>query len=260
MNSITTTGIICLKDHYNILYKIAKITYKEYQNEEYEYLFEPFYNIIDFLPSDIFQGIPGIDLSLKKSVYIRKNMTPVFISERTPSENREDLQALLEENNMSSLNRLEWLIRTNSQYCGDNLFVIPYLGNKFATQTVDSMYDLVKKSDSIKKELLNIICAGDDLYSNEITINNTNRSDYYKLLISLYMKEYEAKKARIKEGIKKAKEDNVYKGRKKIEMDEFNFNHIKDEFLNKKISAEKAAKLLNISRSTFLRRLKEEKN
>lgn len=53
--------------------------------------------MIDSLPASIFQGIPGLDMSLRPERYYRVNMTPYFISERTPSEGREDLWELLEE-------------------------------------------------------------------------------------------------------------------------------------------------------------------
>src|SRR5574344_2111045 len=126
MQERLTQGVICLKDNHNFIYKIARIDYTEYENEEYSYSFTPFYNVIDMLPSSIFQGIPGLDLSVRKSVYERKNITPTFISERTPSENRENLYELLEECGMDYLNRLEWLIRTKRNYSGDKFFVKRY--------------------------------------------------------------------------------------------------------------------------------------
>lgn len=43
---------------------------------------------MNLLDVDIFQGIPGIDLDLKKEKYIRDNVIPSFISERFPSQNR----------------------------------------------------------------------------------------------------------------------------------------------------------------------------
>lgn len=70
-----------------------------------------------------FQGIPGLDLDLKKKSYTRENVIPVFISERAPAKNREDLWELLEKCDMQYLNPVEWLIRTNTQYPGDKLFV-----------------------------------------------------------------------------------------------------------------------------------------
>ena len=80
MREIKTSAIIALKDKCNVLYKISRIDYIQYENEEYEYIFTPYYNVIDFLPVSLFQGIPGLDLSLRRERYIRKNMVPCFIS------------------------------------------------------------------------------------------------------------------------------------------------------------------------------------
>ena len=91
MRKLTTSGFICLEDDYKLVYKIAKIEYEEWEDGAFVYRFYPFYKVIDMLPDSLFQGIPGLDLSLKQAVYERKNIIPTFISERTPSENREDL-------------------------------------------------------------------------------------------------------------------------------------------------------------------------
>ena len=160
MLSYITSGLICMKDDYKFAYKIAKIEYEEWEDGEYKYRFYPFYNVIDMLPPHLFQGIPGLDLSLRRASYERKNTIPVFISERTPGENREDVWQLLEENGMQVLNRLEWLIRTNKRYSGDSFFV-----KRFEKDTVNytprSMYDLVPRSDLLIRRLLDIICFGD---------------------------------------------------------------------------------------------------
>lgn len=257
MKKISTTALICLKDNYGILYKVSKIEYDEYENGEFEYRFTPYYNVIDLMPSSIFQGIPGLDLPFRKKEYIRKNRIPVFISERTPSEKREDVRMLLEENNMESLNRLEWLIRTKTKYSGDNFQVIPYTGNEVISYKKHSMFDLVKRSDSIIKALLSIICAGDFLYSDDITIDDQTRSDYYRLLIQLYSKEYNSRKDTQRNGIEKAKKQSVYKGRKKKKIDPLLLEKTLDDYKNKRISIEVATKQLGISKATFFRRLKE---
>ena len=257
MEKLTTVGVICFKDSCGILYKVSKIEYDEYENGEYEYKFYPYYNVINFLPSSLFQGIPGLDLSLKKECYERKNMVPVFISERTPSEKREDVRDLLDENGMETLNRLEWLIKTKTRYSGDNLFVLPYADNEIYKK--HSMFDLVKRSDNINKALLTVICAGDYLYADDITIDDSTRGDYYRLLMPVYMREYNLKKIAQQKGIETAKERKVYKGREKLKIDPLLFEKVSTEYLNNKITAETAAHTLKISKSTFFRRLKEKK-
>lgn len=120
MKSVTTTGLICLDDSFGLTYRIAKITYTEREDDSFEYEIEPCYSVIDLLNTDQFQGIPGLDLSLRKRVYRRTNITPTFIDERTPGPQRKNLQELLEAEGMQYLNRLEWLILTDLRYSGDN--------------------------------------------------------------------------------------------------------------------------------------------
>jgi DNA invertase Pin-like site-specific DNA recombinase len=60
---------------------------------------------------------------------------------------------------------------------------------------------------------------------------------------------------RQREGIAIAKEQNKYKGRKKIELN--NMDQIVLQWENNKITATQAAALLKISRNTFYRRVKE---
>ena len=258
MKKIETHGIIALKDDYNFEYKIANITYIEYENGEYKYIFKPFYEIIDLLDSSLFQGIPGIDLSKRKVYYERINMTPVFISERSPGKNREDLWELLQENNMKSLNRLEWLIRTDTQYFGDRLYVIKNIDeNKDKNIIVDSMFDLTNQYLTIEKTLLNILISGNNLDCREIIINDSNRKLYYDLLMPIYKRKYNDKKEKIKEGIAKAKQEKIYKGRKKIKVDELLFDNLVDEYHKGQKTVDEIMKILNISRSTFFRRLRD---
>lgn len=259
MKKLTTSGLICLKDNYDFVYKIAEIEYEEREDGDFTYTFRPFYNVTDMLPDNLFQGIPGLDLSLRRTVYERKNIVPVFISERTPGENREDLWALLEECGMQSLNRLEWLIRTDKRYSGDRFFVLPSAGNDTVRYRTGSMYDLVKRSDGIIKKLLEIICFGDFLYTDDIVVDDSSRSYYYRLLMRMYIHEYERKKALKNKGIASAKERNVYRGRARIKMDPLFFYRVSNDYLKGKISAEQASSSLKISRSTFFRRLKEVK-
>ena len=259
MRKLTTIGFICLEDDYKFIYKIAKIEYEEWEDGAFNYIFRPFYNVIDMLPDHLFQGIPGLDLSLKKAVYERKNIIPTFISERTPSEHREDLWALMEESGMQALNRLEWLIKTNKRYSGDRFFVMSFDGQDAVSYTERSMYDLVRRSDSLNKKLLEIICFGDYLYTDDIVIDDKSRFYYYRLLMPMYIREFERKKKLRMRGIEKAKEQNVYKGRGQIKIDPLLFNRVANDYLNGKISADQASLILKISRATFFRRLRERK-
>ena len=259
MKSIITKGVICLKDDYSFVYRIARIEYEEWENGHFEYRFFPFYNVIEMLPPSLFQGIPGIDLSLKRAVYERKNINPTFITERTPSEKREDVWSLLEENGMRALNRLEWLIRTNKRYSGDRFFVKLYEGYDYMTHRVQSMYDLVQRFDAIHRKLLEIICAGDCLVSNDLMIDDTNRSQYYRLLMPIYAHEYKRRRNLQMHGIERSKEMDVFKGREQIKVDPLLFSKVANDYIHGRISINQATEILKISRSTFYRRLKERK-
>ena len=105
MKEIVTRGDIWLKDDYNLTYKVADICYTEREDESFVYEINPNYSVISLLDTKEFQGIPGLDLDLKKKSYIRENVIPVFISERTPAKNREDLWTLLKECDMQYLNQ-----------------------------------------------------------------------------------------------------------------------------------------------------------
>lgn len=260
MKSVTTSGVICLKDDYNIVYKIARIDQILYEDDTFSYTFVPYYNVMDLLPATLFQGIPGLDLSLRKAEYKRNNVLPVFISERTPGENRENLQELLADCNMDRLNRLEWLIRTKTRYSGDRLYVIRYdklLDRK--TINAASIFDLSMNNDMIKKKLLDIICAGDYFSSKELTINDANRREYYHMLMPLYINAQEIQHKKRLAGIEQGKSKGVYRGKKRIRIDEIQANSIFDAYLSSGISETEAVSKLGVSRSTFFRRLKEYK-
>ena len=97
MRELTTTGLICVRDDYGIEYVVSKISYTVREDESYKYVFTPNYSVIDLLTYNEYQGIPGLKMELRKEEYVRENMVPVFISERSPNKNREDLWELLAE-------------------------------------------------------------------------------------------------------------------------------------------------------------------
>ncbi len=73
MRELVTSGDICLKDEYNLVYKIAEITYREREDESFIYEIRPNYSVISLLKVTDFQGIPGIRFRFeKRSLYKRK--------------------------------------------------------------------------------------------------------------------------------------------------------------------------------------------
>lgn len=102
---------------------VAQIDYQQFDDENFQYVFYPYWEIIDNLPASVFQGIPGINMDLRLEKYYRVNYTPTFIIERTPSKNREDLWELLESVGLDYYDRFEWLLRTSMRSANDNLIV-----------------------------------------------------------------------------------------------------------------------------------------
>ena len=255
MKSMTTTADIYLDDQVGIQYKVAVMQYIEYEDESYEYLLYPNYSVIDMLKPPMYQGIPGYDLSKRKEVYIRKNRTPVLISERAPSKNRVDLQDLLASCHMTYLNKLLWLIRTQSQYFGDYFYFLEHKDND--TIHIGDMKDLGNRSAYILHELLKNICIGNTIICNGITIDDTNRLGYYTLLFPIYITEKKYIDSQRIKGVLNAKAEGKYKGRKRKEIDYSKLYELCHAYENSQISIQEITKILDISESTFFRRYRE---
>ena len=58
MREIVTHGDICLKDEYNLVYKVADIIYTEREDESFVYEIRPDYSVISLLKPTDYQGIP----------------------------------------------------------------------------------------------------------------------------------------------------------------------------------------------------------
>ena len=254
MKQVVTEGSICLDGEYDFTYCVANIKYTEYEDESYFYEIIPNYSVIDLLSPEYFQGIPGLNLDLKKKIYIRKNRVPGFIRERTPGENREDLWELLKECDMQYLNQLEWLIRTNTRYSGDKLFVQRPQNKEIK---VESIKMLGNRSAVICRKVLETICYGDEVISQTLTINDRNRRQYFDLLMALYSTERKYLDSQRSNGIKQSAKKGNYKGRRKIRIDKLAAQEIFLDYQNKKINSAEGAELLAVSKSTFLRRYRE---
>jgi len=268
MKEISVEGIIYAVDDINIKYAVCHIKQIHYEDETYKFIFRPYYKIIEMLKPTFFQGIPGLNLDLRKKEYIRENRTPTFIYERTPQENREDLWELLEEVNLAYLDKLEWLIRTDKIYTGDSLIVERFKEPKVKNNlndlivddeiNVDSINDLGKDSYEVLGNLLKIITYGAYLKTEGFFINDENRLNIYTLIYTVYRNEYQKTKKRQREGIEQAKNKNVYKGRKKIEVSIPKLNEVVEKMKAKEITEQEAMKILGLSsRSTLYRRIKE---
>ncbi len=257
-------------DKLKIKYPVCYLEQIYFEDDTYRYEFKPYYDIIDLLDSSVFQGIPGLNLELRKDVYIRENKLPTFIYERTPQKNRQDLWELLDEVNLDYLDHLEWLIRTNKHYTGDNFIVEAYVPPKTKEYPADVHYgdcitaknisEVSKANFKVLKFLLDVITHGATLVTNNFSIDASNRKMMHGLVYQLYNNELQAFKEKQRFGIEIAAKKNKYKGRKKSEVSVLLLDEIIKKRERNEITIDEAMKELGIaSRRTFYRRVKEHK-
>lgn len=248
MNRIISDGLICIKNKINIEFAICKIEYILWEDETFKYIFTPYYDVISLLESNIFQGIPGIEIDLKKKEYIRENVIPTFIAERVPSKKREDYYELIQEVGMNYMNPVDYLIKTQSKYSGDNLYVKEFTERK--SVVID---DVVGKSNSLGviKIMLDNLAYGNKIILNDRAIENS--VDIFQTLSYIYKKGYNEIKEKQRLGKDEAKKMGNYKGRKAIEIDKLLFLEQVEQLDSKIISIDKVLENLKISRSTFYR-------
>ena len=255
MKSRVSKGIIYHTDNNGIVYDICVIIHTQYEDDSFIYEFIPSYSNIELIKDTEFGGIPGLDLSIQKDIYIRKDIIPVFISERTPSKNRENLYEELQRANLEYIDPINWLINSNTKYIGDRLLVKEYYEsidlsidtNSYNKRTVDLLKDILLKLGSL----------------NNITIDNNKVENNKKLLFStLYcIYERELKKNNIAQlrGINNAKSNKKYTGRIPKKISVMKLEDTFDKYNNKKITRQEAQEKLGVSQATFYRLLKKQK-
>jgi len=145
-----------------------------------------------------------------------------------------------------------------------------YQSMKVALRAGDTL--IIKELDRLGRNMEQIKEEWNELQKNGIDIividnemlNTANKTDLEKTLICnivfellSYMAEKERQKikARQAEGIELAKAKGVYKGRKPIERD--NFEEVYHSWQNGEITAVKAMELLDLSKATFYRKVKQ---
>lgn len=271
-----SSGIIYAVDRRGNKYAVSRIDFERYDEQNFQYIFSPEWRVIDSLPASIFQGIPGLDMSLRLERYYRVNMTPYFISERTPGEGREDLWELLEEVGMDYYDRFEWLLRTNMRCGTDNLIVeraeaprcIFFEPDKALPENLQpgdcivirGMHSVAATSHQLRHCLLRILRSGAQIRdeSEERILSEEECSVLLNLLMLQESLESDQNKQRHQDGVALAKKAGKYAGRKKIAVDQNLLRQIAEEFDNRKITEAEAMQRAGIaSRSTFYRRLKE---
>lgn len=253
---------------------VAQIDYQEFDEENFQYVISPYWEIIDGLPASIFQGIPGIDMDLRLEKYYRVNYIPTFIAERTPSENREDLWDLLESVGLDYYDRFEWLLRTTMRAANDNLIVerrrlsqvveeftggilseLQY-GDKII---VDSMEAIADTTAGFTDGIFTVVTNGVDIISQsgQVLINEMTRAAMIPIVVTQRMITRREHAANRRGGIEQAKKDGKYTGRKPIEVDEKVLRQVNQELKDGLITVEEAMRRAKIrSKSTFYRKVR----
>ena len=270
-----SVGIIKAVDKNKNRYNVAKVSFERYDDQNFQYVFSPYWDLIEYLPKEVFDGIPGINMDVKKEHYYRVNMTPSFISKRTPSRTRENVKELLDEVGLDYYDRFEWLLRTE-RCCGDDNLIVERMREEAITfekadaETINlvqpgdeiilnSLCDIAPNKKCLSESLFRLLQSGATISVKEDNITFSAESCPNPLYILERMMEYS--KAydviRRKEGIEQAKSEEKYKGRKKLEIDMLVFEDVADKFAKGIIGETQALTKLNMSRSTFYRRMRE---
>lgn len=270
------SGIIYAVDRDGHKYAVSRVDFERYDEQNFQYIFSPEWSVIDSLSTAVFQGIPGLDMSMRLERYYRVNMTPYFISERTPSEGREDLWELLEAVGLDYYDRFEWLLRSNMRCGTDNLIVeraenprrivfesserLPADLQPRDCVVIQGLHSVANTNHKLRQCLLHILRSGAQIWdeSEDRTLSEEECSLLLKLLLLQESMENAQNKKRRQEGVAHAKQEGKYTGRKKIAVDHNLLRQIAEDFHSRKITEEEAMKRASItSRSTFYRRLKE---
>lgn len=253
---------------------VAQIDYQEFDEENFQYVFSPYWEIIDGLPASVFQGIPGIDMELRLEKYYRVNYIPTFIAERTPSENREDLWEILGTVGLDYYDRFEWLLRTKMRSANDNLIVekrretpvveqftsgILYTLQYGDQVVVNSMEAIADTTAGFTDGVFTALTNGIDIIdcSGRMLMNSMTRAAMVQIAITQRIIARREHAENRKTGIEKAKKDGKYTGRKPIEVDEKVLRQVNQELKAGLISVEEAMKRVKIkSKSTFYRKIR----
>ena len=253
---------------------VAQIDYQEFDEENFQYVISPYWEIVDGLPASVFQGIPGIDMDLRLKDYYRVNYIPTFIAERTPSESREDLWELLESVDLDYYDRFEWLLRTKMRAANDNLIVerrrIEETVGQFASGIisglqygdkviVESLESIADTTAGLTDGMFNIVTSGIDVVteSGQVLVDAMTRAAMIPYMVAQRIMSRRERISHQQAGIEQAKKDGKYAGRKPTPVDENVLRQVAKELDEGIITVEEAMKRTKInSRSTFYRKLR----
>lgn len=253
---------------------VAQIDYQEFDEENFQYVISPYWEIVDGLPASVFQGIPGIDMDLRLEKYYRVNYIPTFIAERTPSENKEDLWEILESVGLDYYDRFEWLLRTKMRAANDNLIVerrrMSQVVEEFTAGmlsalqygdkiVVDSMEEIADTAAGFTDGIFTVVTNGVDIISQsgQVFVDAMTRAAMVPIVVTQRMIIRREHSANRRDGIEQAKKNGKYTGRKPIDVDEKVLRQVNQELKDGLITVEEAMRRTKIgSKSTFYRKIR----
>ena len=270
-----SVGIIKAYDKYNRNYSVGEIILERFDEQNYQYIIKPYWELIEYIPHNAFQGIPGINMELRKTCYYRVNTIPTFITMRTPSESRENVKELMRSVGLDYYDRFEWLLRSESRCGDDNLYVIrkPF-ENKIISDLskiniknlhfgdiieIESLCAFQSSNAKLIEDMFMLLQSGARIHllDENRYIDNSERKIMLYLLKNMIEVLDQNNRVHREEGIKQAREKGKYKGRKPIEIDEQLLKLVALDFLSNRISEYEAMEKLGIkSRATFYRKIK----
>lgn len=256
MREHVTRGIICVDSDLGIPYRVGRLVYRLWEDESFSYCLTPFWDVIDLLAPPLFQGIPGFDLDARKETYVRENLVPAFVADRAPAPNREGLWELLDDCSMDYLDQLEWLIRTDTRYIGDALYVIRDDGD-LRVVDVGHLVDHAANTEMAMRGLIVALGRGDRLIQDGGELDGVQKRALHGALVRLYGKGKRRREERRLEGIERAAQKGAYRGRKRKPVDELVLRDALDRHDRGELTAAQAAAIVGTSVATFYRRAAE---
>lgn len=266
-------GLIKVVDRFNRKFNVGEISFERYDDQNFQYVIKPYWDEIKYIPKGVFNGIPGINMALKREKYYRVNITPTLISMRTPSESREDVMELLSSVGLDYYDRFEWLLRSKSR-CGDDNIIIVRKEQARECYLDNIQNDNISIDDTVKIDNLGSICSTNGLMiektflllqsgakifiadENRFLREEERRSMLY-LLMNMLTSQDRNNRVNRAYGVMSAKANGKYLGRKPITVDTVILKQVVYEFNNSMISEKVAMQKLGItSRSTFYRKIK----
>lgn len=252
MRESVTAAQLCLDGRGGFTYVVALMRYIVREDETFRYELEPNYEVIDLLDSSDFQGIPGFDLSARKTCYERDNRTPTLIADRAPMANREDLWSLLDECGMDYWDPLEWLVRSPRRYIGDKLYFRAVPEGAPGVLGMEEAVASAANSPQAVGSVLAALCAGDAVECEGEPLGGAERKVLYESFMLLHEKASRGRRAETRGGGPAARP-----GRRRKPVDELMLREAIARYRAHEWTAAKAAESIGVGEATFYRRMAE---